>query len=77
MRLLSQFSALLSYIPATEALEPVAAYAAACVLVSYELVGSWEDEVYDAIKGHIRSMAGDNAPEVRRCMYELMNWMGS
>ena len=77
LRLMSQFSALLNYIPATETLEPVGAYAAACVLVSYELVGSWEDEVYDAIKGHIRSMADDNAPEVRRCMYELMNWMGS
>lgn len=77
LRLMSQFSSLLNYIPATETLEPIGAYAAACVLVSYELVGSWEDEVYDAIKGHIRSMAGDNAPEVRRCMYELMNWMGS
>ena len=77
LRLMSQFSSLLNYIPATETLEPIGAYAAACVLVSYELVGSWEDEVYDAIKGHIRSMAGDNAPEVRRCMYELTNWMGS
>ena len=77
LRLMSQFSSLLNYIPATETVEPIGAYAAACVLVSYELVGSWEDEVYDAIKGHIRSMAGDNAPEVRRCMYELTNWMGS
>ena len=77
LRLLSQFSALLGYISATEALEPITAYAAACVLVSYELSGSWEDEAHDAIKGHIRSMADNNAPEVRRCMYELMDWMGS
>ena len=74
---MSQFSTLLNYIPAAETLEPVGAYAAACVLVSHELSGSWEDEAHDAIKGHIRSMADNNAPEVRRCMYELMDWMGS
>jgi hypothetical protein len=76
LRILAQISALLNYIPATASLDRVTAYAAACFIVSFELVGSWEDPLHNQMKAFVSSNISKDVKNINRCIMQLLNWMG-
>ena len=76
LRILAQISTILSYIPATASVDSVAAYAAACFIVSFELVGSWEDPLHDRMKTFVSSNITKDVKSINHCIMQLLNWMG-
>lgn len=76
LRILAQISAMLNYVPSAASLDNPTAYAAACFIVSFELVGSWEDPVHEKMKAFVSTNISKDVKTINRCIMQLLNWMG-
>ena len=79
LRILAQLSAILNCAPTAGVLlegPRLNAYVAACFLVAFELVSSWEDRQLTVVRNFVKTNISQDCEKVNICILQVLNWMG-